>query len=368
MAKIHVRQLSEVIHQLPEAQRFGAADRASVEGADMLLCAVGFEERCLTIPSLFDRNRISVPRSIYFEYSTNREDNGAHRGQFIEHLQNFSGAVDRLDADEEGLVRSLRESFSSLGAKISGREPLVLFDISVGSNRLLMRVLKVLLEARVRLTLLYSEAAIYHPTQVEYESEPSKWREPESLGLERGVDDVEFSEEYPGYHVDQLPDCITIVTGYNADRARAAISKVDPFLLSTPQGKVVWLVGLPHLPEDQWRTSLVRAIHKLGSEEPQYEVSTFDYRDILRVLDDLYQQRCGQFRFTLAPLGSRLQALGESLFCYLRPEMRVIFVTPQQYNAARYSEGCKNTWMIEFGSVTKIRGLLDDVGKVSIED
>jgi hypothetical protein len=368
VAKTHVRQLSEVIHRLPEVQPFGAPNRSSVEGADLLLCPVGFEERCLTISSFFAGSQIAVKRSVYFEYSTNPEDNAIRRGQLIEHLKAFSSTVDRLDADEEDLARSLRKSLSLLQVGDAGREPLVIFDISVGSNRLLMRALKVLLEAPIRLTVLYSEAATYHPTRDEYDSEPTKWESAESLGLDRGVNEVEFSEEFPGYHVDQLPDCVTIIAGFNADRARAAVSKVDPFLLSTPEGKVIWLVGVPHLPEDQWRAHLARTIHKLGTEEPQFDVGTFDYRKIVRILEDIYLKRCGQFRFTLAPLGSKMQALGAGLFCYLRPEVRVVFVTPQRYNAARYSEGCKNTWMIEFGPVARVRELLDDVGKVSIDD
>jgi hypothetical protein len=97
-------------------------------------------------------------------------------------------------------------------------------------------------------------------------------------------------------------------------------------------------------------------------------VSTFDYQDSLRILEKIHLERANTFRLTLSPMGSKMQALGAALFCCLHPDVRVVFVTPREYNAAHYSEGCKATWMIDFGFLPRMRDLLDRVGQLSIEE
>jgi hypothetical protein len=273
-----------------------------------------------------------------------------------------------LEVEDHGFPNRLRQSLKSAAAASKAHELRVLFDISVVSNRLLMRTMKVLMELDIDLTLLYSEAALYHPTLAEYQSDPTKWESGGPLALDFGVNQVEYGEEHPGYQVDQLPDCVISICGFSKDRTRAAISKVDPSLLTVPGDKVVCLVGVPHLPENHWRLAMMRKIHELGAEVPQYEVSTFDYKKTLCTLEEIYEARAGRFKFTLSPLGSKMQALGSALFCYLKPDIRVVFATPKQYNATLYSEGCRETWSIEFGSIRKIRELLDTVGLLRIEE
>ena len=63
-----------------------------------------------------------------------------------------------------------------------------------------------------------------------------------------------------------------------------------------------------------------------------------------------------------------MQALGTALFCYMHPDVRIIFPTPKEYNAAQYTEGCKNIWEIDFGALSDYRRRLDEVGTLRIEE
>jgi hypothetical protein len=63
-----------------------------------------------------------------------------------------------------------------------------------------------------------------------------------------------------------------------------------------------------------------------------------------------------------------MQALGTALFCYMHPDVRVIFSTPKEYNAARYSKGCKEVWEMDVGAVGELRRRLDEVGTLLIEE
>ena len=61
----------------------------------------------------------------------------------------------------------------------------------------------------------------------------------------------------------------------------------------------------------------MREINELSEDYFQREVSTFDYRDALRNLEEIYLQRLNTHRFTLAPMGSKIRAWGprSSVIC-----------------------------------------------------
>ena len=75
-----------------------------------------------------------------------------------------------------------------------------------------------------------------------------------------------------------------------------------------------------------------------------------------------------RYTITLSPLGSKMQALGTALFCYMHPDVRVIFSTPKEYNATQYSKGCKEVWKLDFGPLSELRRRLDQVGTLRVEE
>jgi hypothetical protein len=368
MPKLHITQLSEVIKSLPEVQCFNPVTSTIDKKIDLFLCVLGFEERCLTIPTALAEHGFQAAHVRYCEYATNREDNETNRLPLLQQLKAISEDVNSFESDDlkfTGEFRELIESFLRQSEKV---EPTIMFDISVAANRLLMRCMKVLLEFNIRLIILYSEAAIYHPTRAEYQHDPDRWASDETLGIERGVKEVEISEEYQGHHSDQLPNCVMLFPSIKKVRCRTIIGEVDPLLLASPDNNVIWLLGVSHSGQDEWRLEAIRKINDLGDSSTQYEVDTFDYRDALSKLDAIYQERIEQNKLTLAPMGSNMQTLGAALFCYLRPSVRVMLATPEEYNALQYSEGCKATWMVEFGSLSELRSKLDEVGMLRIEE
>src|SRR2546423_13277315 len=108
----------------------------------------------------------------------------------------------------------------------------------------------------------------------------------------------------------------------------------------------------------------MRKINKIPDSAPQYDVSTFDFKDTLKTLEQIYLERWERFNITISPLGSKMQALGISLFCYLHWDVRIMFARPMEYNAALYSEGYRNIWKVDIESMPSMRSLLDSVGKL----
>ena len=276
--------------------------------------------------------------------------------------------VEPVEADTPDFPTNLRALIELAVSEAEEKPPRVTIDISVTANRLLLRCIKVLLEYKICLRVVYSEAAIYHPSEEEYERNAAQWKEEGLFGLERGVGDVMPSIDHPGTALDPLPDSLILFPSLKGDRSKAVVSSVDPSLLQEPGGKVVWLLGIPHLCQDQWRLAAMKQINGIGENTRSFEVSTFDYKDTLQRLESLHAELSEKSRITLSPLGSKMQALGTALFCYMHPDVRVILSTPKEYNAAQYSEGCKDVWTINFGSLEELRRNLDQVGTLHIED
>ena len=368
MPNVVVKALSDTLAGLADIRGFDEDHFCNAATDDLFLCALGFEPRCLALPERLCTLQYSAHRAVCFTYETNVEDNEANSGALQRHLEAITPKAYFMNCDSEDFAGRLRNALESVSSTATQGIPKVTLDVSVTANRLLVTCIKVLLEYDCRLRLLYSEADVYHPTREEYDRNPGRWTSDSELGLERGVDKVISSVDHPGHALDPLPDCVIVFPSFKQDRSRAVISAVDPSLLTNPAGKVLWLLGKPHLTESHWRLDAMKTINGIASDAPQVEVCTFDYKETLGVLDRLYWERVETHNIALSPLGSKMQALGTALFCHMHPDVRIIFATPVDYNATQYSDGCRDVWCIDFGSLVELRRKLEETGTLAIVD
>ncbi len=368
MPKIVRCELTDKINNLSSISRLERDELGTAYPDDLFLCALGFEPRCLTLPSRLNDAGYQTTRAYYFKYSTNLEDNAVNLSELERCLLRIAPIAEPIEADTLDLPTKL-SSLLDLALGDSETRPLrVTMDISVAANRLLLRCLRVLLRYDIRLRVIYSEAAVYHPTREEYERNAAQWEKAGLLGLERGVSDVMPSIDHPGDDLDPQPDSLILFPSFKADRSKAVISSVDPSLLQNPGDKVIWLPGVPHVDKDRWRLEAMKRINGIGEGTRHFEISTFDYKQTLQCLEGLHAELSEKRRITVSPLGSKMQALGTALFCYMHPDIRVILSTPIEYNATQYSEGCKEIWKIDFGPLRELRECLDQVGTLQIVD
>lgn len=365
MERLHEVELIEVLPKLPCVEPLEISRYFSGKTDDLYLCSLGFEARCLVIPEeIGSLNSYHAKEGIYFEYSTNSEDNDLNRVKLVNILGNFSGSLKPIQADDDQFPVRLREDLTLICSN-SGI-PSVSFDISTCSSKTLLIALKVLLEFDIDLHILYSEADVYHPTKQEYRDQPEKWTTEEGFGLARGVGKVVFSPEFHGYRRDQLPESIVVFPTFKPERTRAIITQVDESLIIRPKDRIVWMIGVPHLSEDRWRADIVKEINRIPEDADCHEVSTFDYKQTLETLEMIYRAKEGAYSITISALGSKFQAVGIALFWYIRQNVSIAFAMPERYNALQYSEGSKATWMINLGNLREIEALLDTVGQLQI--
>ena len=360
-------ELSGVIGKLPKIQEFDPPEDPPYGPDNLFICALGFEPRCLTLPRMLAANDYRCEQVVVFEYDTNVDENEVNREELTRCLTAISDRVIPLSLGDPDHPNQLRQVLRSLTGRASAPNPRITFDLSVAANRIVVTTMAILCEADAYLNVLYSEAETYHPTRAEYETEPSTWRSESALGLERGVGDVRPSREFPGQHFDQLPNAVILFPAFKAERSRAVIDFVDPSLIGAQGEHIVWLVGVPPLEGNRWRMDALKEINHLTDKDIQHEISTLDYRDTLTTLEAIYKRLWDRYKLTLSPIGSKMQALGSSLFAYMHPDTRIVFAIPQEYNAAQYSDGWRKTWKIEFGSLSKVRDLLESVGRLEID-
>lgn len=367
MARATKVELSSIIGRLPDIQRFNPRMGPALGPDDLFLCALGFEPRCLALPRALAENGYRSEHVVVFEYDTNVKENERNRAELESFLGEISDNIQLISLSDPDYPNELRRILTSLRGRTQEQDPRITFDLSVAANRIVVTAMAALCEAEACLNILYSEAAVYHPTQAEYEAQASEWTSGSLLGLERGVGDVRPSREFPGQPFDQSPDAVILFPTFKAERSRAVITFVDPSLDGVHGQQIVWLVGIPPLAENLWRVEALKAINGLSDVDVQHPISTIDYKETLNSLESVYERLSNDFNLTLSPIGSKMQALGSSLFCYIHPDTRIVFAIPKEYNAAQYSEGCREFWRIDFGHLSDLRALLGSVGKLVID-
>lgn len=367
MAVLHEVEFIEVLPKIPDIKPLNVDRDLSCKMDNLFLCALSFEDRCPWIPEqIAMASEYKADDAVYFEYATNVIENDLNKPRLLGALEKFSGSVRALQCDDEDFMLCLRTILqqSSEGSQSFS----VAFDISGCSSKLLLLVLTALLDFDVNLRILYSEAAVYHPTPDEYNQNPEKWTTEEGFGLTKGVGKVIPSTEHPGNRRDRLPEAIIAFATFKAERTKAVITSIDESLINRPKDRIIWIIGEPHLPEDRWRADMVREVNNVPRSAPSYEVTTFDYKKTIEKLESIYKTLDCKYHISISPLGAKMQLVGIALFWYVRQDVSIVFSIPQKYNASQYTEGCKETWQIDLGDIRKVREMLDCVGQLQLID
>jgi hypothetical protein len=355
--------MSDVVEHMVDAERY----RSEASVVDVLICTLGFEDRCTAVARALAASGCHVDHAVLLTYSnSNDTDNRRLEGELRETLFALGAQIEELPIDAPDLPIRLSGSLERARAA-AGRQLEVAWDLSVASNQAVMRVIHELLRADVALRVLYAEAAEYFPLREEYEADREGWSDDDRLNLQRGILTVDYCGEYPGDLESQLPHRLILFPGFSRDRAQRLIAKVDvEYLVDFTRAPVTWMIGVPPSPDNFWRRDAVMEIHGIPEEHEIHQLSTFDPRETLLGLERVYGKWSLQHNITLSPMGSKMQALAAGLFCYARPDVRVAFAHPLEYNAGHYSEGVGALWNLPLGETSIVRKLLRQVGTVSL--
>jgi hypothetical protein len=219
-------------------------------------------------------------------------------------------------------------------------------------------------------TLTYCEADEYYPTFAEWSKVAEKANAEEGRlfvhsfedadFLSFGVEDVFpcnlFAERNPG----NKPATLIAVPNFNPARIGAIIQR-DREINKTSDEDVIWVIGEPPADKNKWRAdALFRTNRPQGGlpGDRVKRVSTFDYKDMIRTLEEIWLARRYTSHLSIGPLGSKLDHMGIFFFIYLHPEIGLWLAEPKRFKAGQYSTGHGDVWAVSFGLTTELRRAL----------
>src|SRR5436190_1196691 len=113
-SKIKILELSDVIRSFADIQTFDPARPSHKREVRLFLCALGFEPRCVSVPTQLAASGHTFDHVTYFEYATNRADNNANRPALLESLTALSKNVQSLGAYEADFYLYMRQLLEAI--------------------------------------------------------------------------------------------------------------------------------------------------------------------------------------------------------------------------------------------------------------
>lgn len=364
--------LSDVLRRLPDLQRL---DVASVSSIDVLIIALGFEQRTAgAFLALLDADALRDTRVILIRYPTNDEDNSASYVSFdVARREGRIAGIEELAYEPGTFERKVGAMLGNLGLADGAR---IALDISTASSYVLHPLLRAIMDSAASLLVLYSEAGHYYPSREEWEAVAKRAATPaglfpsafedadfQSIGVDRVYTSNLFSEHNPRAQ----PSCLVAVPNFSALRMGAIVQR-DRELNKTKFSDIVWLIGEPPSEENKWRMEAVKETHDLTNvrSENLVSVSTLYYREVLKTLEGIWLDRRYKFHLSVGSLGSKLQHLAIFLFLWLHPDCGLWIAEPSKFKADRFSTGVGQIWMLDFGGVPDLRTVLDSYGTFAL--
>ena len=296
---IYQHDVSDVLADLPALEEFDAS-----QSYDMVIATVGFEDRTASLVEALYGGWPSGGRLLLIDYPTNLPENAVNENRFTTSAP--GGGVTRISYNRQSFVSALIRELKRLppGAR-------VLLDVSTCSSYILYPTLRALFEEDIALTVGYTEADVYHPTHEEWSRVASRADREDTMLVEAfesaSFQSVGVASVYPGNLFSEVnpgnrPSALVAIPNFSCLRL-AAILAHDRELNKTPREDVVWIVGEPPGEKNRWRRDAVVRTNNLGqvTRAHLHYVSTLEYRAMINLLEDIWQDRRYSHHLTLVP-------------------------------------------------------------------
>lgn len=363
MPSIKKIDIDDILARLPELDPLD--EDSFSNGIDLFVGGYGFEDRANAIAETIAPDR--VKNALFIKYECNKSENDPSRCYNIERfgsekIVEIEYEKSTIDAELAEIMRAL-----SLGP---GR---VVVDVSALASYAIYPVLDCIFDHcdKTSLVIAYCESEVYFPTQEEW---AAVWENVERISdpLERqrlllesgfqstGIGDVYTSRRHPGKNDGLLPTRVIAFPNFGLDRIKAMISVANG---EYDESKVTWFIGKPpNSKRNGWRIDATQDLFNIT--DGLIIVSTRAFGEILRTLEDTYQESRGNEHVVIATAGSKMQHVATAVFLRMRPEVGLVLCEPQQYNTSRFSKGTGPKWLLDFGPVDELKQQLDRIGKL----
>ena len=345
---------------MPDAEKLKLEDPI-----DLFIATLGFEDRSHTIIDIIADSKLTTnSHLLLIKYPTNEEDNNKNLEFFENAVKSMSGFREILFSRTE-----YRQNISESLEDLLDRDGLrVVFDISTCSSYVFYPTMVELLRRNIDLTIMYSEADTYFPTQDEWEKVAEEAKKEQSLFIESfdnasfqssGVDDVYPYAPFAEFNPGNRPSILVAIPNFSSSRMSTIIAR-NRELNKTSSENISWLIGEPPAHHNKWRLNAVTVTNNLISSDNTniQAVCTLKYKDTLVTLENIWSEKKYDYHMTIGSLGSKMQHLGTFFFLALHKDIGLWLAEPKEFNAKRFSRGQGDAWQIKFGSVPRLMQVL----------
>ena len=234
----------------------------------------------------------------------------------------------------------------------------VYVDVSAMSRMLIVQLIVAVTTGRRGcrgVKVLYTEAEEYPPSREEVQAqgaERAKNEEVVDSYISSGVWELAAVPELSAFAAQAEAVRLVVFPSFNPAQLRLLLQELQPTFVDLVN-------GVPPGAENSWRTDAIQegnvgAIKGLRNVT-NHQTSTLDYRETLRLILALYDERSAFDKVVCAPSGSKMQSVAVGLARTFLTDTQIVYPTPQEFlEPRRHTVGAKQVYQLDlegFGMV-----------------
>jgi len=306
------------------------------------LCCASFETRTLCIPEKIAINGNVVP--CVFRLSDGDDivrDNASKMSGY------FGSGDDCVMSVEPHSPFSWSKIISDALVKIAGANvSRVVVDTTTFTHESLLILLRLLYDKRAvlpKIICLYLGASEYSSNETAYEM---KW-------LSKGCRDLRTVLGYPGWMKPGSPTCLTVLVGFEHERATRMIAMMEPekLFLGTGLSDDANLTHANHRAAMLHFQALVKDMMSTRFAVHDFKFSCSEPLRTMDALNDIVREN-GSCNHIVVPLNTKLSTIAAGLVALKNKNVQICYAEPETYNRSNYSVPGENVtmWDLDFES------------------
>jgi len=350
MSDMHVLRLDEQLANLdwPEPKTIDVP--SIVPGSVLVMCA-GFEDRALAVLTRALNGGEKGFRLFCVDYLPAVIAN--RRAEVEELCRRHDIVLERVAYDRENPAGGGEQILRAVAAASR-----LYIDVSGMSRLLIVQLLAETVRSGLlrKTEILYAEAAEYPPSRHTVETELPNSADPVGLTmfLSAGVFGLTVVPELSSVEMQGQPIRVVAFPSWNPSQIAALCSEMQTSSFTI-------INGIPRDESDYWKLDAMRRLNRIDSLSPreEFEVSTREYRDVLRLLLRIYREHAQREKIVVSPTGSKMQSVAIGLVCGWLRDIQIAYPTPKEFSPPdRYTRGvgCVYSLSLESCSAVEVEG------------
>jgi len=220
------------------------------------------------------------------------------------------------------------------GLKSTGAKKIAIDTSTFTHEALLMiyRIIPLVCDGDTSIVYLYTGSKEYSVG----DSIEDKW-------LSRGIREVRSVVGYPGQLLPSRSIHLILLAGFEADRALSLIREFEPSHVSLGCGDREVSFTEPHQLTNEQVTAAIRRAQSIAGEVDAFTFNPYSPIETCSAISKQCEKH-GKMNTVIAPLNTKLSALGAAELAFQSQEVQVCYAQPLLYNTENYSAPREDVW------------------------